>query len=82
LYQLVKKHKGRIMTTTTTIELQFRGYQPQKFQFPLVESMFEHVSDIDEANRILHECLMGDADRYGWVQREAMGEGFQVREVV
>lgn len=64
------------------IDLQFRGYESRRYEFPLTESRFEHVHDVNEANDIIRKALeCGTPDRYGWVQWSAFGEEFQVREV-
>lgn len=63
------------------IDLQFRGYVPRRYEFPLTESRFEHVHDVNEANDIIRKALeSGTPDRYGWVHWSAVGEEFLVRE--
>lgn len=64
----------------TTIEIQFRGYNAVKKTLPLSESPFENVQSVDEANAIIDQTLQGDADSHGWIESEANGESFQVRE--
>lgn len=62
-----------------TIEIQFHGYEPQKRSYPIVDSPFERVQSADEADTIIWNTLMGDADDEGWCHGDAEDEDFQVR---
>lgn len=67
------------------IEIQFAGYSPEPMFLPLMNSPFSSFANedmlADEAQSIIEEALMSDADDNGWCAGDARGEVFQVRRI-
>jgi hypothetical protein len=62
-------------------EIQFPGYGPVTISLPFTceeDNLLEHV-DLEEANEIMANAIMGDVNEDGWIDVISANESFQIR---